>query len=152
MPNVGEKAPDFMLPDPSGKKVKLSDFLGHKVALYFYPKDDTPGCTVQACSLRDGIDRLKKHNVSVVGVSPDNEDSHKKFSSKFNLPFILLADPSKGVCTKYGVIATRTFMGKTFEGLQRTTFLIDEKGIIVRIIQKPAVADHATEILAGFGL
>ncbi len=148
----GDKAPDFMLGDKDGRKIKLSDHLGSKIALYFYPKDDTSGCTKQACSLRDGFDRLKKYGIILIGVSPDTENSHKQFSSKYALQFSLLADPDRRVCKSYGVVTTRKFMGKEIDSINRTTFLIDEKGAITKIIEKPQVEDHATEILGGFGL
>ncbi len=148
----GDKAPDFFLSDANGRKIKLSDYLGQRVVLYFYPKDDTPGCTKQACSLRDGTTQLTRNNIVVLGISADDEASHKKFTHKYKLPFTLLADKDKQVCNKYGVFGEKTFMGKFFPGIKRTTFLIDEKGKIVKVIEKPNVEDHANEVLAGFKL
>ncbi len=148
---VGESAPDFFLSDKNGKRIKLSDYLGHKVALYFYPEDDTSGCTKQACSLRDGLGELMRYNIIVLGISPDDEASHKKFAAKYLLPFTLLCDSDRAVAKKYGVWGMKRYMGREYEGLTRTTFLIDEKGKIEKIIEKPNVEDHATEILGGFG-
>lgn len=150
MLKIGDNAPDFFLSDGSGRKHKLSDYLGNKIALYFYPKDDTPGCTKQACSLRDGNSSLIRHNVIVIGISADVEESHRKFSEKYKLPFLLLSDSGHKVCKQYGVWNLKHFMGREFEGIVRTTFLVNEKGKIVKIIEKPTVEDHATEILGGF--
>ncbi|MDO8554829.1 MAG: thioredoxin-dependent thiol peroxidase [Candidatus Micrarchaeota archaeon] len=150
MVKIGDIAPDFFLSDSNSRKHKLSDYLGHKVALYFYPKDDTPGCTKQACSLRDGLATLIHQNIMVLGISADDQQSHKKFSEKYKLPFTILCDSDKKVCKQYGVISSRWFIGKQLEGINRTTFLINEKGKIVKIIEKPNTDDHTTEILAGF--
>jgi len=132
----GQKAPEFALDDTNGNKVKLSDFKGKKVVLYFYPKDDTPGCTIQACQFRDNSDKLKKLNAVVLGVSPDNEVSHKKFTDKFNLNFTLLCDTDKIVSKLYGVFGKKKFMGKEFYGITRSTFIIDENGNIEKIFYK----------------
>ncbi len=138
----GDNAPDFFLSDANGRKIKLSDYLGQKIALYFYPKDDTSGCTKQACSLRDGIGKLTRDNIIVLGISADDEMSHKRFADKYKLPFILLVDKDKQVCDK--------FIGNSMLGIKRTTFLIDEKGKIVKVIEKPNVEDHANEVLNCF--
>ena len=146
----GDSAPDFFLSNTTGKKIKLSDYLGHKIALYFYPKDDTSGCTKQACSLRDGIAELVRNNIVVLGISTDDENSHRKFTAKYKLPFTLLCDIGAVVANKYGVWGIKKFLGKEFAGMIRTTFLINEKGKIVKIIEKPNTDDHAVEILSGF--
>ena len=150
-----DKAPDFTaqaLVNGEEEKCSLKDFLGRKVALYFYPKDLTPGCTTQACNLRDQYGELEKNNIVVMGVSKDSLDSHKKFQQKKELPFILIADEDLSINKAYGVWQEKSFMGKKFMGTVRTTFLIDEKGIIVNKIEKPKVGDHANEVLKGFGL
>lgn len=143
----GQKAPDFELLEQNGNKVKLSDFKGKKVVLYFYPKDDTPGCTIEACSFRDNILKLKKLNVEVFGVSNDDQASHEKFSKKFNLPFKLLCDTDKEVSKKYGVYEKKNFMGKEYIGITRSTFLIDEKGNIEKIFYKVKPEGHIEEVL-----
>lgn len=144
---VGEKAPNFKGVDQDGNKVALSDFKGKKVVLYFYPKDNTPGCTAQACNLRDNYDLLFEHGMQVVGVSVDSVDSHKKFETKFDLPFPLIADADHKIVNEYGVWGEKKFMGKTFDGTHRTTFLIDEKGIVRHVITKPKTKAHTEEIL-----
>lgn len=151
MLEVGNKAPEFTGKDQDGNKVKLSDFEGKKVVLYFYPKDDTPGCTKQACSLRDGFPRLKQNNIVVLGVSNDDEESHQKFIEKYDLPFTLIADTDKKIVNKYGVYGERNMYGNKFMGIKRTTFLIDEKGEIVKIFKRVKVAEHADEVLKAFG-
>jgi len=138
-----KKAPDFALQDEMGATHRLSDIRGKKVALYFYPKDATPGCTKQACSLRDGFEDLQKAGITVWGISYDSASSHQKFKHKYNLPFTLLCDLQKEVAKLYGV---KRIIG----GAKRTTFLIDEQGIIVGIIEKVATADHANQILKAF--
>jgi peroxiredoxin Q/BCP len=120
--------------------------------VYFYPKDDTAGCTKQACNLRDNWKKLEKKGVQVIGVSPDDNDSHKKFAAKYKLPFPLLPDPNKKIIEKYGVWGEKKLYGKTFDGLHRTTFLIDEAGKIVHVFKRPKVDQHADEILAKFSL
>lgn len=147
----GRKAPDFKLPDQEGNIVKLSDFKGKKVALYFYVRDFTPGCTNQACSMRDGEEVLKKAGIVTIGISTDSIESHKKFEQKYELPFTLLSDEGAKVAKKYGVYGMKTFMGRKFMGVKRTTFLIDEKGTIVKIMPKVDVKDHASEVLDMFG-
>ena len=143
----GDKAPDFTAKDQNGKAVSLKDFLGKKVVLYFYPKDFTPGCTTEACNLRDNYADLKDAGMEVIGISPDDEESHKKFEEKHELPFTLLADPDKKIIDKYGVWGEKNMYGKKSMGLFRTTFLIDEKGIIYKIFKKPKTAIHSEEIL-----
>ena len=139
---IGDKAPDFTLPDTAGKKVSLKDFRGKKVALYFYPKDDTPGCTAEACSVRDNFAKLKKAGIVVLGISIDDEKSHKKFVEKYNLPHILLSDTEKEVVQKYGVWGLKNMYGKVYWGTNRLTFLIDEEGKIAHIFIKVDTAEH----------
>lgn len=148
----GKKAPSFTAIDQDGEKIKLTDFKGQKLALYFYPKDDTSTCTVQACNLRDGFKMLEKKGVTVIGVSPDDEKSHLKFIAKHQLPFRIIADTDKKLVEKYGVWGEKQLYGNKYMGVFRTTFLIDEKGVVVKIIAKPKVKEHASEIAAGFGL
>lgn len=143
----GDKAPIFKGVDQEGKTVSLSDLKGKKVILYFYPKDMTPGCTVQACNLRDNYDALLKKGYAVVGVSTDGEKSHQKFAEKYELPFPLLADDSKTIVMQYGVFGEKKMMGKTYDGVFRTTFLINENGVIDKIIAKPDTKNHTEEIL-----
>jgi len=142
----GSKAPLFEGIDQEGKKVKLSDFAGKKVILYFYPKDNTSGCTAEACNLRDNYDALLKKGFAVVGVSPDSEKSHKGFAGKYSLPFPLIADTEKKILTDYGVWGEKKMYGKSYMGVLRTTFIIDEKGIIDKIISKVDTGDHTNQI------
>lgn len=143
----GQKAPAFKGRDQNGKAVSLSDFTGKKVVLYFYPEDDTPTCTVQACNLRDNYSLLKKHGWAVLGVSPDDEKKHKKFEAKYDLPFTLIADPDHSIIDKYGVWGEKQLYGRQYIGLHRTTFLIDEKGVIKKIFLRPKNKQHAEEII-----
>lgn len=143
----GDKAPAFTAKDQNGKPISLKDFRGKKVVLYFYPEDDTPTCTVEACNIRDNYSLLKQNGISVLGVSPDDEKKHKKFEQKFNLPFTLLADADKKIIDKYGVWGEKNLYGRKYMGLHRTTFLIDEKGIIKKIFKKPKSKIHSEEIL-----
>jgi len=145
---VGEKAPSFEAKDQDGNIVKLSDFQGKKVVLYFYPKDDTPGCTAQACSLRDNYEALLAKGYAVLGVSADDEKSHKKFANKYSLPFPLLADPEHNIIEAYHVWAEKSMYGKTYMGIVRTTFIIDENGVIQEIISKIDTKNHAEQVLA----
>lgn len=147
----GDKAPAFSGLDQDGKKVSLSDFKGRKLVLYFYPADNTPTCTVQACNLRDHYSLLKKKGFEVLGVSPDPVASHKKFQTKQNLPFRLLADPDQTVLQRYGVWGEKQMFGRKYMGVIRTTFLIDEKGIIRKVITRPKTKDHANEIVEAWG-
>ena len=143
----GTKAPAFRGKDQNGKPVSLADFKGQKVILYFYPEDDTPTCTVQACNLRDNFGLLKKNGFMVLGVSPDEEKKHKKFEAKYDLPFTLIADANHTIIDKYGVWGEKQMYGRTYVGLHRTTFLIDEKGVIRKIFLKPKSKQHTEEIL-----
>jgi peroxiredoxin Q/BCP len=142
----GMKAPVFEGIDQNGNKVKLGDFTGKKVVLYFYPKDDTPGCTAEACNLRDNWDSILKKGFVVIGVSPDNEKSHKGFAEKYSLPFPLIADSSKKIVNDYGVWGEKKMYGRTFLGVIRTTFIIDEKGVIEKIISKVDTGEHTKQI------
>jgi peroxiredoxin Q/BCP len=144
----GQKAPQFTGIDQDGNKVSLADFKGKKIALYFYPEDDTPTCTVQACNLRDRYDLLKKEGFTVIGVSPDDPEKHQKFRKKFDLPFTLLADPNHSIINKYGVWGEKNLYGRKYMGLHRTSFVIDEKGIIRKIFLRPKNKAHAEEIIA----
>jgi peroxiredoxin Q/BCP len=146
----GGKAPAFKGVDQNGQPISLADFKGKKVILYFYPKDDTPGCTTQACNLRDNYKALLKKGFQVIGVSVDDVKSHKKFETKHALPFPLVADSDKTIVTKYNLWGEKKFMGKTYMGTTRTTFLIDEAGKIVKIINKPDTANHTEEVLAAW--
>lgn len=143
----GDKAPQFTSTDQNGNKVSLKDLNGHKVVLYFYPEDMTPTCTDQACNLRDNYALLKKNGYTVIGVSPDTEKKHKKFEDKYDLPFTLLADTDHSIIDQYGVWGEKTTFGRTYMGLIRTTFVIDENGIISKVILKPKSKQHAEEIL-----
>ena len=143
----GEKAPLFTGVDQNGKKVSLKDFRGKKVVLYFYPEDDTPTCTVQACNLRDNYSTLKEQGYEVIGISPNDEVSHQKFKTKYNLPFLLIADPQHKIIDKYGVWGEKNLYGRKYMGLHRTTFVLDEKGTIEKIILRPRSKSHAEEIL-----
>ena len=146
----GSTAPAFKTNDANGQPVTLKDFRGQKVVLYFYPKDDTPGCTKEACSFRDAFASFKKKGIAVLGVSPDSEASHKKFVTKYKLPFTLLADQDKAIVESYGVWGEKKFMGRTYMGVHRTTFLIDEKGKIKKIFEKVKPEDHASEVLEAY--
>lgn len=146
----GGKAPDFKLKNQNGETVKLSEQKGKKIALYFYPKDDTPGCTKQACSLRDGFSELQKAGITVYGVSMDTEAKHQKFIAKYDLPFDLLIDENHAIADKYGAYGEKKFMGRTFDGILRKTFLIDETGKIKKIFDKVKVDEHTSEVLKAF--
>lgn len=144
----GAKAPAFKGVDQNGKTISITDFKGQKLVLYFYPKDDTPGCTAQACNLRDNYKKLLKKGIAILGVSVDSVKSHEKFITKYALPFSLIADEDKKIVDKYNLWGQKKFMGKTYMGTTRTTFLIDEEGIVQHIIEKPDTKDHTAEILA----
>lgn len=143
----GKKAPGFTATDQKGNKISLPDFLGKKVVLYFYPEDDTPTCTAQACNLRDNYKLLQEHGLQVIGISPDEPHEHIKFSEKFSLPFPLIADPKRKIIDKYGVWGEKQMFGNKFMGLIRTTFIVDEKGHIEKIFSKPRSAQHAEDII-----
>jgi thioredoxin-dependent peroxiredoxin len=147
MVEEGKPAPDFTLPDQQGKKVTLSKLKGSPVVLYFYPKDDTPGCTKEACAFRDEFADYKKAGAVILGVSPDDSASHAKFAKKFDLPFPLLADHEKQVCDAYGVWKEKSMYGKKYMGVERTTFVIDKKGIVGKIFPKVKVDGHSAEVL-----
>ena len=150
MVKEGATAPAFKTTDTNGESVSLKDFRGQKVVLYFYPKDDTPGCTKEACSFRDGFSKFKKRGITILGVSPDSEKSHQKFTAKYKLPFTLLVDTDHSIADAYGVYGEKKFMGRTYMGIHRTTFLIDEKGKIKKVFEKVKPDDHADEVLGAF--
>ncbi|AWM32680.1 thioredoxin-dependent thiol peroxidase [Hymenobacter nivis] len=145
---AGQPAPDFSALDQDGNPVSLAALRGQRVALYFYPKDDTPGCTAQACNLRDHQEELNTHNIKVIGVSIDGESAHKKFAMKYDLPFPLLVDTDKKIVEAYGVWQEKKNYGKTYMGTVRTTFLIDAEGVIEKVIKKVDTQDHAAQLLA----
>ena len=148
MLEVGTKAPEFTLPDKDGNPVSLSDFLGKKVVLYFYPKDNTPGCTKQACAFAAAYEGFRAKNVAVIGVSKDSVASHQKFAAKYDLPFILLSDPELQAIQAYGVWQEKKLYGKVSMGVVRSTYLIDEQGVIARVMPKVKPDTNAAEILA----
>jgi peroxiredoxin Q/BCP len=150
MPKEGSLAPPIKTTNADGQKVSLKDYRGQKVVLYFYPKDDTPGCTKEACAFRDAFSQFKKRGIEILGVSPDSEASHKKFTTKYKLPFTLLADPDHAIADAYGTYGEKKFMGRTYMGFKRTTFLIDEKGKIKKIFEKVKPEEHAREVLDAF--
>ena len=148
IPKEGEKAPDFKLMASGGREVSLKDYKNkNRVVLYFYPKDDTPGCTVQACGFRDGIKKMEKLDAVVLGVSPDGVASHQKFIEKFKLPFLLLADEEKKVCQDYGVWVKKSMYGKEYMGVARTTFIIGKDGNIAKVFEKVKPDAHTQEVL-----
>ena len=144
---IGDSAPDIDAIDNNGNRINLKTFLGKKVILYFYPKDNTPGCTVESCNLRDNYESLKAQGFEVIGVSADSEATHQKFVSRFNLPFKLIADTDKKVLNDYGVWGEKKFMGRAYQGIHRTTFVISEDGVIENIITKVKTKNHSKQIL-----
>jgi peroxiredoxin Q/BCP len=150
LPEPGSQAPHFEGTTQDGSSISLDDFAGKKLALYFYPKDNTPGCTKQACNLRDNYSALLDAGIQIVGVSGDSVESHQKFASKHELPFPLIADKDKEIMETYGVWGEKKMYGRTFLGTKRTTFLIDEDGIVQHVIKKPKTSDHTAEVLKGF--
>jgi peroxiredoxin Q/BCP len=144
---AGVKAPEFELTDSQGNQHKLSDYAGQTIVVYFYPKDDTPGCTKEACSFRDSYQEFKQAGVEVIGISPDNEKSHTKFIDKYELPFILLSDPDHQVCEAFGVWGLKKYMGREYDGVFRTTFIIGPEGEIKRVFKNVKPADHSQEVL-----
>jgi thioredoxin-dependent peroxiredoxin len=147
MVEEGQEAPDFELTSDAGERVRLSQFRGRPVVLYFYPKDDTPGCTAQACGIRDSYDDFEQQGAVVLGVSPDEESSHVKFKQKYGLPFTLLADPDHAVSEQYGVWGERKYMGRTYMGIERSTFLIDEEGRVAKVMRRVKPDTHAQLVL-----
>jgi peroxiredoxin Q/BCP len=143
----GDPAPQFTAKDQNGIDVSLQDYAGKKVVLYFYPADDTPTCTVQACNLRDNFSALKAQGYEIIGISPDDVASHSKFKNKYQLPFTLLSDTDRKIIEAYGVWGKKQMFGNTYDGLLRTTFVIDENGLIQKIIRKPNSKEHAAEII-----
>jgi peroxiredoxin Q/BCP len=148
---LGDQAPAFIAIDQVGNKVSLKDYAGKRVVIYFYPKDDTPGCTTQACNIRDNYSILQKEEIVILGVSADTEKKHQKFIAKFDLPFTLLADEEKELINLYGVWGEKKFMGRVYDGIHRTTFLLDDSHTIVGIIDKPKTKNHSEEILEIYG-
>jgi len=144
---VGEKAPFFKGINQNGKNISSDDFKGKKIILYFYPKDDTPGCTAEACNLAENYDDLIKQNFAIIGVSADNEKSHLKFTTKYNLPFDLIADTDKEIIQAYECWGTKKFMGKVYDGIIRKTFIIDENGVLLKIFEKVETKSHTEQIL-----
>lgn len=147
----GEAAPDFELRSDEGDPVRLSDYRGQKVILYFYPKDDTPGCTIEACEFRDRLPEIRDRDAVVLGVSPDDVDSHRKFKQKYELPFVLLADTDHEVAEAYGVWGEKKRYGRTYEGIHRTTFLIGKDGKVERVFEKVRPEGHSEEVLEALG-
>lgn len=143
----GQKAPAFKGLDQNGNSVSLADFKGKKLALFFYPEDDTPTCTIQACNIRDNYAELNEKGIRVIGISPDEAAKHKKFEAKFNLPFTMIADPKHAIIDKFGVWGEKQLYGRKYLGLHRTTFLIDEKGWIKKVFLRPKNKEHAQEII-----
>ncbi len=143
----GSKAPEFTLPDHAGNKVSLSDFKGKSVLVYFYPKDNTPGCTKEACSLRDGYEQIQAKNAVVIGISADSQKSHTNFKTKYNLPFYLLSDPDREVIKSFGAWGEKSMYGKTYEGIMRYSFLVDKNGVVKKVWNKVNTAAHADEVL-----
>jgi thioredoxin-dependent peroxiredoxin len=144
----GQEAPDFELTSDAGERIQLSQFRGQPVVLYFYPRDDTPGCTKQACGIRDNYDDFEQRGAVVLGVSPDKETSHVKFKQKYGLPFTLLADPEHEVAEQYGVWAEKKYMGRTYMGVERSTFLIDPEGRIAKVMRRVKPDTHVERVLA----
>lgn len=146
----GSIAPNFAAKDANGETLRLKDLRGEKIVLYFYPRDDTPGCTKEACSFRDTFATFKKRGIKVLGVSVDSEASHKKFMAKYKLPFTLLSDPEHSIADAYEVYGEKKFMGRTYMGVKRITYLIDEKGKIKKVFEKVKPEEHARDVLAAF--
>ena len=148
IPQIGDKAPAFRGENQKGEKISLGDFSGRKLVLYFYPKDDTPGCTAQACNLSENYKQLQAQGYKVLGVSPDTAKKHQKFIEKYNLSFDLLADVDKETIQAYGVWVEKSMYGKSYMGVERTTFIIDEKGIILDVIEKVNTKEHTAQIIS----
>jgi peroxiredoxin Q/BCP len=148
---AGSLAPEFTLQDENGLKHSLSDYRGKPLILYFYPKDDTPGCTTEACNFRDDYSKYQEAQVVILGLSPDTPRSHKKFKAKYDLPFTLLADEDHAICDLYGTWGPKKYMGKSYEGVFRTTFLIDSQGYIRKVFENVKPAEHSSEVLEALG-
>ena len=148
MVEEGQPAPDFELTSDAGKTVKLSELRGRQVVIYFYPRDDTPGCTTQACGIRDAYGEFERAGAVVLGISPDNERAHVKFREKYGLPFTLLADPDHAVADRYGAWGDRSYMGKHYFGIRRSTFVIDADGLVKKVMKNVKPATHADDVLA----
>ena len=148
--NIGDKAPNFSGLDQNSNKLCLADYKGKKLVLYFYPKDNTPGCTAESCNLSQNYSALQNKGFDVLGVSPDSEESHRKFISKFNLGFNLIADVDKKMCINYGVFGPKKFMGREYEGVHRTTFIINENQIIEKVFKKVDTKNHTKQILESY--
>ncbi len=148
LPKVGQAAPAFTLLDQDGKEHTLGDYKGKWILLYFYPKDDTPGCTIEACTIRDQFKDFKKIGAEIIGISTDSVKSHKKFADAYELPFTLLADENKEMVGEYGVFGEKKFMGRTYMGIKRTSFLIDPKGKVAKVYEKVKPLAHASEVIA----
>ena len=148
---VNKHLPEFEANATGGVKVSHQSHVGQTVILYFYPKDNTPGCTAQACSIRDSFNGLKEKGIEVIGISTDSLSSHKKFGEKYNLPFSLLPDEEKEICHAFGVWGTKKFMGKVYDGIHRTSFLFDENSKLISVIDKPDTKNHGVEILKNYG-
>lgn len=147
MIEVGKKAPDFTLLNQDGKKIKLSEFAGKNVVLYFYPKDNTSGCTAEACNFRDAFPQFSNLDAVIIGISPDSVESHKKFADKYKLPFVLLSDIDKKVVEKYGVWKEKSMYGKKYMGVERTTYIIGKDGKVKKVFQKVKVPNHHNEVM-----
>ncbi len=150
MLTLGSQIPNLVGKNQFGENVSLRASLGTKSVIYFYPKDDTPGCTAQACSIRDGEQALAAEGITVLGISADTVAAHQKFSTKYTLPFTLISDPDRTIIDAFGVWGPKKFMGKTYDGIHRTSFLFDENGILVKVIEKPNTKNHAEEIINFF--
>lgn len=148
--NEGSKVPSFKAKDQHGETISSTGLIGHPYVLYFYPQDDTPTCTIQACNLRDHFSALRKAGLTIIGISPDDDKSHKKFSEKYTLPFSILPDPQHKIIDQFGVWGEKQLYGRKYMGVHRTSFLVDEKGIIQKIFSKPRSSEHAEEILKAF--
>lgn len=144
---IGDKAPDFTGVDAHGRMISLKDYIGKELVIYFYPKDNTPGCTAQACNIRDNYEKFLSAGYAVIGISADNEKSHTNFINKYNLPFPLIADTDKKILKTYGVWGPKKFMGRAFDGIHRTTFIISKEGIIGNIIDKVDTKNHTAQII-----